>query len=299
VIRRLSFHARLAAIAAVTLTFAGCSKTDSATPLATVTLTPSRTRVALGSPVEFTYQFVVAPGAKIPAGYTVFVHMRDAQGNQLPWNDDHAPVPSTDQWQAGQTITYTRTLFTPVMPYLGEVSVELGLYKDNDRVALAGPNPADRGAQRREYKVATLQLVPNSENIFLSYKGGWNPDEVSPSNPGVGWRWTQKSAVITFPNPKRDATLYLEFDARPDLFPGHPQQVTVYSNGQPVDSFVADAPATQLKKVGITAAQLGTADLAEVRIDVDKSFVPAQIPGGGRDTRELGIRVYHAFVQAR
>lgn len=278
---------------------AGCSKNE-APAVASVSVTPSRTRVALGSPVDFTYKFTAAPGAKLPAGYTVFVHMRDSQGNSLPWSDDHAPVPPTDQWQPGQTITYTRTIFAPVMPYLGDVSVEVGLYRDSDRLTLSGPDATDKGAMsRREYKVATLQVVPNSENIFLSYKSGWNQEEVSASNPAMGWRWTQKSAVITFPNPKRDATFYLEYDARPDNFPGQPQQVTVYSNGQAVGTWAADSPGVQLKRVPLTSAQLGTADLAEVKIDVDKSFVPAQMPNGGRDTRELGIRVYHAFVEVR
>ena len=39
--------------------------------------------------------------------------------------------------------------------------------------------------------------------------------------------------------------------------------------------------------------------MAELRIELDKTFVPAKLPAGGRDARELGIRVYHAFVEAR
>jgi hypothetical protein len=37
--------------------------------------------------------------------------------------------------------------------------------------------------------------------------------------------------------------------------------------------------------------------MAEVRLLVDKTFVPALTgPAGGNDQRELGIRVFHAFV---
>jgi hypothetical protein len=40
--------------------------------------------------------------------------------------------------------------------------------------------------------------------------------------------------------------------------------------------------------------------MAEVRIQVDKTYVPALIPAiHSRDPRELGIRVFHAFVEPR
>ena len=38
--------------------------------------------------------------------------------------------------------------------------------------------------------------------------------------------------------------------------------------------------------------------MAELRIDVDKTYVPALLPASNsRDPRELGIRVFHAFVE--
>jgi hypothetical protein len=45
---------------------------------------------------------------------------------------------------------------------------------------------------------------------------------------------------------------------------------------------------------------MGTAEMTDVQIDVDKTFVPALSPAStNRDARELGIRVFHAFVDAR
>ena len=44
----------------------------------------------------------------------------------------------------------------------------------------------------------------------------------------------------------------------------------------------------------VTAAQFGSGDVAELVIDVDRTFVP-----GGSDTRELGIQVFHAFVERK
>jgi hypothetical protein len=38
--------------------------------------------------------------------------------------------------------------------------------------------------------------------------------------------------------------------------------------------------------------------MAEVQLEVDKTFVPALIPAANsKDPRELGVRVFHVFVQ--
>jgi hypothetical protein len=45
---------------------------------------------------------------------------------------------------------------------------------------------------------------------------------------------------------------------------------------------------------------MGSSESVEVKIGVDRTFVPALLEGGGRgDTRELGLRVFHAFVEPR
>jgi hypothetical protein len=45
---------------------------------------------------------------------------------------------------------------------------------------------------------------------------------------------------------------------------------------------------------------MSTADMAELHIVVDKTFFPAQVSGANsKDPRELGVRVFHAFVDAR
>jgi hypothetical protein len=38
--------------------------------------------------------------------------------------------------------------------------------------------------------------------------------------------------------------------------------------------------------------------MVDLRIAVDKTFVPMQVTGGAsRDPRELGVRVFHAFIE--
>ena len=279
-----------AAVAAVAFAAAaGCgSRETNEPPVATPTLTMSRERVAIGSPVRLTYRFDVAPDAKIDGDYWVFVHVLDSQGEQM-WTDDHQPPTPTSQWKPGQSIEYSRTIFVPNYPYIGEATVRLGLYsREHDRrLVLSGTE-----ATRREYVVRTFQLLPQSENIFLVYKDGWHPAEVAPDNPAIEWQWTQKRAVISFRNPKRDTTFYLEYDARPDQF-NPPQQVTISVGGQTVGTFTASSRDKALQTFPISAAQLGSGDMVELAIDVDRSFRPAG------DTRELGIRVFHAFIEPK
>jgi hypothetical protein len=54
----------------------------------------------------------------------------------------------------------------------------------------------------------------------------------------------------------------------------------------------------QLRRIALKADQMGTAEMAELELSVDKTFVPMQISGGtSKDPRELGVRVFHAFIQ--
>jgi hypothetical protein len=227
----------------------------------------------------------------------VFVHLVNDEGQPV-WFDDHDPILPTSQWKPGQTVSYTRTEFLPVFPYVGKATVEIGVYKGDDRLPLIGPDPTDKGNPTRSYKVATIELLPATENVFVINKSGWNQAEFAPDNASREWQWTQKSAVLDFKNPKHDIVFFLESDGRPDAF-STPQQVSLYSGNQLVTSFAQANAAPVLRRIAISAAQLGTADMAELRIDVDKTFVPAKVSGSGSDNRELGIRVYHTFVDPK
>jgi hypothetical protein len=145
----------------------------------------------------------------------------------------------------------------------------------------------------REYVVASVQIQPQSDNIFLIYKDGWHPTETQPQDPTVEWQWTHKTATVSFRNPKKDSTLYLQYDARTDLFTP-PQQVAVRIADQVVGTFTADSREAALVTMPITASQLGTGDVTELVLDVDRTFQP-----GTGDTRELGIRVFHAFIEPK
>ncbi len=272
---------------------AACSGAEESAPVATPSFTASKTRLPLGSPVDLTYTFDVAPDAKIEGDYRVFVHFLDSEGQQM-WTDDHDPVIPTSQWKPGQKVQYTRTVFMPVFPYQGPATVTLGLYNGpsiEDRLPLVGEGKG------REYRVGTLELLPQSENVYLAFREGWHSLEMAPDAPAREWQWMKKTGTLAFRNPRQNTTLYLETDGRPDLFADAPQVITVFVNGVQAHQFQIREKDPVLHRLPLSAAQLGAGDTVEIRLEADKAFVPAQIPGAGGDPRELSMRVYHAFVE--
>jgi hypothetical protein len=295
---RLLRPAVWAGLALALASAAGCGgKDDGGAPVATPTITLNKTRASLGSPLEVTYKFVVAPGATFDRDYRVFVHFVNAEDEQM-WTDDHDPPRPTSTWKSGETIAYTRTVFVPSYPYNGRASIVLGLHsrKDGARATLAAK---DRGL--KAYDVAAFELVPQGENVFLIYKDEtWHPAEDARDNGAVSWRWSRRAGVIAFRNPKRDATFYLQLDGRPDLQPVKPETVTVGIGSQVLDQFVLADKEPVLRKVTIPAAAFGTTDTVELTVDAGSTFIPRNVPGSGsQDFRELGVRVFHAFVEPK
>jgi hypothetical protein len=285
----------LAALVLVSSGAAACRQKEAeAPPLATPSVRLNHDRAPLGSPVDITYKFVVANDARFSEDYRVMVHVVDADDELIFAFDHNPPVPTT-QWKPGQTVEYTRTVFIPIYPYVGEASVRVGLHSTTTqkRLALAGDD-----AGQHAYKVAKLQLEPQTENVFTVFKEGWHPAEVAEHNATVEWQWTKKRAALSFKNPKKDAIFYLDLDNPGSVF-NEPQQVQVSLGGQVVDEFTLKPKEPELRKVPLKAAQLGTTDVAEITIAVDKTYVPAVVTSSSKDPRELGVRVFHAFIDPR
>jgi len=284
------------AVAACLAASTACRKKDTPTPpLATPSIALGHDKAPLGSPIDVTYRFNVANDARFTEDLRVMVHVVDSD-EEMIFNFDHNPPTPTSQWKPGQTIEYTRTEFIPVYPYVGEASIQVGLYstKTQKRVTLAGED-----AGQKAYKVARLQLQPQTENIYTVFKDGWHPAEQAEHNATVEWQWTKKDATLVFKNPKKDVVFYLEADNPGSVFKD-PQHVQVLIGGQAVDDFALAPAQPILRKIPIKAAQLGTDDMVELHIAVDKTFVPSLLPASNsRDPRELGIRVFHAYIDPR
>lgn len=285
-----------ALLAAAAGLWSGCGGSAPAEPpVATPSIRPNHTRAPAGSPLELTYSFVVGQDAKIPGDYRVMMHVVDTD-EELMWTDDHNPPVSTSAWKPGQTIEYMRTIFVPVFPYVGNATLHMGLYSTTDqrRLTLAGEDVGQRA-----YKVGSIELLPQTENLFTMFKDGWHPAETAEYNATTGWQWTKKQATLAFKNPRKGLALYLELDS-PGADLHGPQQVRVSLGGQSVDEFTLVPNELQLRKIKLAAEQLGSVDMAELQISVDKTFVPAAVnPSASKDPRELGVRVFHAFVDPR
>lgn len=276
---------------------AGCGRTQPAeTPVVTPTVTLTRSDAAIGMPIEMAYRFVVAANAPaFTEDDTVFVHFLDADG-ELMWTDDHEPPVPTTQWKPGQTIEYSRTMFIPKFPYAGETSVVIGLYsrRSGSRVAMAGQTKG-----QREYHVASFKLHPQTDNLYVVFKDGWHETEVAEEATGLEWQWSKKTATLAFRNPMRDVLFYFLCD-QPVTVLGAPQKVELRIGGNVIDSFVLPPGPRELRKMNLTSAQLGSGETVEITVALDRTFVPASTPQlKSTDSRELGIRVFRAYVQAK
>lgn len=285
-----------AALAALAVSVSACGAREEAPPVASAALSLSKDRVPLGGPLDLTYRF--EPLAPIDGDYRVFAHVVAPDGT-LMWTDDHDPQPPTSTWRPGEPIEYTRTVFVPLFPYLGDATIRIGLHRGPDRLPLTGGQPGEPGVDERAYTVASLNLLPQSESIFLIYGNGWHPAEYATDDPTRSWQWTDRSALLTFRNPRRDVTLYLQYDARADLFGGTPQQVTVALGTRAIETFPAGDVNTVLRRIQLSANDLGQDDMVELRLLVDRTFSPAKIQPSSTDARELGVRVYHVYVEPR
>jgi hypothetical protein len=287
----------LSVLLAVALVAIGCgSAEDTDPPVATPSVTLSRPDAAVGSPIDMTYRFVVADGAPAFAeDYWVFVHFVDADG-ELMWTDDHRPPTPTRQWKPGGAIDYSRTMFIPKFPYTGETHVEVGLFspETGSRLPLDGQNQG-----MRSYRVAAFNLRLQSDSVFVVFNNGWHETEVADETSGLEWQWSKREATLSFRNPKRDSLFLLQLDQPVKPFP-EPQQVEVRIGQLVVDSFPLPGATRELRRINITADQFGGGDTVDMTVAVDRTFIPASVPTlRSTDPRELGVRVFRAFVEPR
>lgn len=293
---RRSWGVALSLSLAGALLFQACSRKKPAeiNPIEP-TVSFSRTRVPLGSAVEVTYTWKAdAAAKKLTQDYRAMVHVLDSH-EAILFTADHDPVPPVTQWQPGQTYTYTRTVFVPLYSYVGPAEVRMGLYSTGgrgERVALKGQ---DVGMS--EIRVGQIELLPQTENIFLVEKEGWHSPETSASAPGQERTWTKKEAVVSFKNPKKDVIVYLEADTNFKAFTQPPMLTVSVGGGQSGLQVPIENSEIFMRKIRFKAADLGDGEWVDLRLAMNESFVP-KAKGLNNDDRELGLLVYNLFVGA-
>jgi hypothetical protein len=260
----------------------------------TATFKANRMNAPLDSAIEVTYTWTTGPEfKKIEGDYRSLVHFVD-QGKVLLFTDDHAPTPAPSQWEPNKTYSYTRTVFVPVVTYIGDATVTMGLYPNGrgERIPLKGE---DFGL--REYVVGKMQFLAQVENVRVYYKEGWHNPDAGP-NPMVETTWTKKEAVLSFKNPKKPIIVYLQFDApySEKNYPTGPPTLTLTAQGKSGITHTFTNGELIEKKVRFKAEDLGTEDTVELKFSMDQTIVPKNISSSSTDDRELGVRLYDVFV---
>jgi hypothetical protein len=115
----------------------------------------------------------------------------------------------------------------------------------------------------------------------------------------VQWRWSTKSGTLTFANPKREVELTLELDQPNKVF-SVAQHVEIRMRDTVVDDFDLEPGDPMVRRIALEPEQLGEAQMVELAVVPDKTFVPARLAAlQSTDTRQLGVRVFRAFVQPK
>ena len=122
-----------------------------------------------------------------------------------------------------------------------------------------------------------MELLPQTENIFLVYKDGWHSPEASPREPGLERTWTKKEALVSFKNPKKDVIVYLEADTSVKSFSAAAGPHGL--GGRPRSGLVIPIENSEvfLKKIRVKAEDLGTDEWVDLRAD-DEPVVRAEAP---------------------
>jgi hypothetical protein len=104
---------------------------------------------------------------------------------------------------------------------------------------------------------------------------------------------------LTFANPKRDVDLTLELDQPNKVF-SVAQHVEIRLGDAVVDDFDLEPESPLVRKIALSQSQLGDGQSVELAVVPDKTFVPARLAAlQSTDTRQLGVRVFRAFVQPK
>jgi hypothetical protein len=180
-----------------------------------------------------------------------------------------------------------------VMVHFGDQDEQLIYTDDHDPPT---PTSSWKPGQTIEYtRTFFTPTYPQNEGVQSIYKDGWHAIEGAPAN-GIGWHWMKKEATLAVANPGKDSVFYLQAD-NPSRLLTTPQTVRVFIGGSMADVFqVEPGKPPVLRKIPMSAAAWNGVETVEVKIAVDKTFVPEELSPSEHDKRELGVRVLHAVA---
>ena len=182
------------------------------------------------------------------------VHVVDAD-EELMFAFDHNPPMPTTQWKPGQTVEYTRTVFVPIYPYVGEATIQVGLYSTATQKRAAAGGRGCRAA-RLQGREAPAAAADRERVHGLQGRAGTRPKSPSTTrrSSGSGRRRTRRCRSRI---PKKDCVFYLDVDNPGSVF--NEAAAGQGDAGRPtcVDEFTLQPKQPELRKIPLKAAQLG------------------------------------------
>jgi hypothetical protein len=244
--------------------------------------------LGLGSPFDIGYTWTPEEGFEPPADdLKVFVHLVDPDGNTV-LQDDHFPPQPTSQWRAGAPVSYRHWVYPPPGFHHDYIDFYVGLYQGTEQIATLRD-----GTLRNRPLVHTVIIRTEDQGGVPVYVEGFHERETSLSGePELQeWRWMRDRGVVAFGNPRGPATLHLRA-LSPAVSLDGTQTVTIRIGDRVIGEVEATDTVPYLRRFEVPGDAVGDGDWIEVVLEVDESFVPAQIEPSSTDTRVLGLQVF-------
>lgn len=233
---------------------------------------------------------------KLSGDYSVFVHFWRVNSKEMLLQDDHAPVKSSADWTANDSIRYSRTVFIP--QFLNEFDVDFEGYEELRLTA---------GLYNSKTQEEPLVLFEKKINIQpasivspeIVYDEGWNEIEtdVNSKDPFLrNWRWTTAKSTCIIENPKKECTLLIKGGVNKAVYPD--QKLTLKINDAPLDEFIP-AEGYFSKEYTITPQLMGADDEFSLKFETDKVFFPDKIIPNSKDNRELGAQIFFIYFREK
>ncbi len=249
--------------------------------------------------VNMSYEFTLRGSfQKLNKDYKVFVHFWRTNRKEMLFQDDHQPNKKTSAWQKGETIRYTRAVFIP--QFLNEFDIDFEGYEEiKISVGLYDPTPESKENPILLYE-KKVEIQPASFNApEIIYNEGWNEPESDLRSADVfekSWRWTAQKAVCIIENPHKLSTLVIKGGVAKTALPD--QKVTFKVNDTVLDEFIPSENRFS-KEYTLTPETMGPNEEFTLRIETDRTYVPAKINPANKDNRELGVQIFFIYFREK
>ncbi len=275
------------------LVAAGCAGEDVSRAVNAAVSVDLPDSLPAGSPFDVGFTWTPSADFEAPSDdYRIFVHFVDPDGN-IVVQDDHFPPVPTSQWKAGEPVNYRHWVYTDPELEPAYFDLFVGLYDSAGQVATL----AEGGLQNRPLVHSIIMRGEDKGGVPVFVEGvqDWELSLASDDALTRRWRWMGRQATVAFGNPRGPSTLHLSALSPVDYL-GGTQTVTIRVQDREIARFELDESVPYIKRFDVPGDVFGEGDWVDLIIEVDKTFVPAQVEPESDDIRELGLQIYWMYL---